>query len=138
MLTPDSPENKSRLTEIARACDVCLKPWRHSVIKNPNSSVTLEGGSEIDLSVVVECRTKEGERCPEHDLEIEIYRSGVDISITLSWISFPERPILWYGKHSIWMDSSTGLRLGSPDGGYLLESLARRLRSSFCLFDEDD
>ena len=60
----------------------------------------------------------------------------MDLSITLSWHLYPDRPILWHGKHSIWMDPVNGKRLQSPNGGEALEALARRLRSSFLVEDE--
>ena len=126
------------ISEVAKACDLCLKPWRHYVFNisdaiDPKLSLTK---GIVDLSLRVECRSEDGQRYPENDLEIEIYRSGVDLSITLSWLSFPDRPMLWHGKHSIWMDSSDGVRCVSPDEGSSLESLARKLRSTF-LYVED-
>ncbi len=131
MHIPDS--SNDFLIEVAKSCDYCLKPWRYSVIDN---SICPENSSEstnIDLTLKVECRDQEGRRIPEHDLEVEVYRSGDDLSITLSWLSFPEQPILWHGKHSVWMDSSTGKRCQIPEGGASLEALARRLRTSFLI-----
>ncbi len=122
---------KDLLTEVAKACDYSLKPWKHSVVDNSKNLSTLPKNNFIDLSLTIECRSKEGKRFPENDLEVEIYKSGVDLCITLSWISFPEKPILWHGKHSVWMDSSSGSRSLPPDGGASLEALARRLRASF-------
>ena len=137
MLTFDS--SKDFITEVAKSCDICLKPWHHFVfdISAPIDSNLSSSSQIIDLTLRVECRSQDGQRFPENDLEIEIYRSGADLSITLSWLSFPLKPILWYGKHSIWMDSLTGLRSQTPDGGSSLESLARRLRSSF-LYEEEN
>ncbi len=138
MLTFDS--NKEYfITEVAKACDLCLKPWRHSVFDN-SPHVDLNSSSEkkiIDFTFRVESRSEDGQRFPDNDLEVEIFRSGVDLSITLSWASLPERPILWHGKHSIWMDASSGERCSQvPEGGSSLEALARRLRSSF-FYGED-
>ena len=119
------------LTIIAEACDLCLKPCRHSVINDYTSQNLISEEDLIDLVLKVECRDIEGKRLPDKDLEIEIYQSGDDLSITLSWINFPERPILWHGKHSVWMDSKTGVQLKVPVEGLALEALARRLRAAF-------
>ncbi len=136
MLTFDSTQDF--ISEVAKACDLCLKPWRHSVfnISDPIEESLILEKRIIDLTLRVECRSKDGIRFPEYDLEVEIYRSGVDLSITLSWLSFPDRPILWQGKHSVWMDSSSGLRSSTPDGGSSLEALGRKLRSTF-LYEDD-
>ncbi len=119
------------LKEVAKICDLCLKPCRHSVInvfankdQNPNDEY-------FDLTLRIECRDMNGKRLKENDLEIEIYSSGVDLSITLSWLFYPDRPILWYGKHSVWMDSKTGLKSKSTTEFSSMEALARRLRALF-------
>ena len=133
MPTPDLTHDY--LSEVAKACDLCLKPWRHSVINDSiNHTFPLDDKS-IDLTLRVECRDKDGKRLKENDFEIEIFRSGADLSITLSWSFFLDRPILWHGKHSVWMDSKTGRQSTSPTEASNMESLARRLRSSF-LSDE--
>ncbi|KGG15164.1 hypothetical protein EV06_1031 [Prochlorococcus sp. MIT 0602] len=121
------------LMEIAQACDYCLKPWRHSVIDISCDSIYKTTPEAMDLTLRVESRSVEGQRYPEHDLEVEIFKSGNDLSITLSWAAFPDKPILWHGKHSIWMDSISGMRSHAPDGGSSLEALARRLRSSLLI-----
>ena len=131
MLSEDS--NQDLLTEVAKACDFCLKPCSYSVIDNSGDQKNYNEDKIIDLILIGECRSSDGKRLPENDLEIEIYRSGLDISITLSWLSFPSKPILWHGKHSLWMDSTIGSRVDTPDDAYKLEALARRLSSSFCL-----
>ena len=125
------------LKEVAKICDLCLKPCRHSVInvfankdQNPNDEY-------FDLTLRIECRDMNGKRLKENDLEIEIYSSGVDLSITLSWLFYPDRPILWYGKHSVWMDSITGMQSNMPIDGSPLEALARRLRSFFLMEEAD-
>ena len=119
------------LQEIAQACDLCLKPWRHSIVNDSTIQKQPSNDDLIDLILRVECRDLEGKRLQENDLEIEIYNSGDDLSITLSWIDFPDRPILWQGKHSVWMDSKSGMLLKVPAQGAALEGLARRLRSIF-------
>ena len=76
---------------IAKSADVCLKPWIHAVVPiDPSAPAVLD-----DLNVRIECRDPQGERCPERDLELEIYRSGNDINLMLSWWDQPERPMLW-------------------------------------------
>ncbi len=119
------------LIEVAKACDHCLKPWRHSVINNSVSSTFDSSDEFIDLILKIECRDEKGQRYQLNDLELEVYKSGVDLSITISWASFLDRPILWYGRHSLWMDPVNGKRSETPEGGLSLEALARRLRSIF-------
>ncbi len=131
MLFKDS--NHSFLTEVAKACDFCLKPMSYSIIYNSDCELDDNEEQIIDLSLVGECRSHDGKRMPENDLEIEIYRSGIDASITISWLSSPLKPILWHGKHSVWMDSKTGSRINAPNESYKIEALARRLRSILCL-----
>ena len=127
--------SKDLFVEIAKACDTCLKPWRHSVIDcSPKEKKTLDE-LNIDLILRIECRCKDGKRFSNYDLEMEIYQSGDDISITLSLLSFPDSPMLWHGKHSIWMDSLTGKKTKQPERGADLEALARRIRS-LLLLDE--
>ncbi len=125
------------LVEVAKACDLCLKPCRHSVFNHSGNVFLDQNNRLIDLTLKVESRFPNGTRAPEHDLEIEIYRSGGDLSITLLSLAFDEKPILWHGKHSVWMDSATGKKMMSPNGGASLEALARRLRASFFLEDDD-
>ena len=56
---------------IAKSADVCLKPWIHAVVPiDPSAPAVLD-----ELNVRIECRDPQGERCPERDLELEIYRS---------------------------------------------------------------
>ncbi|AAP99890.1 MULTISPECIES: hypothetical protein [Prochlorococcus] len=119
------------ITEIAKACDLCMKPWRHSVVDNSPKSTPSSEDDFLDMTLRVECRDEDGERLPENDLELEIFKSGDDLSITLAWLSFPDRQILWHGKHSIWMDSESGKRSTMPNGGSCLEALARRIRALF-------
>ena len=117
--------------EIVKACDHCLKPWRYSIIDDSAFSLSDSSDELIDLTLKVECRGDNGERYPRNDLELEIYKSGSDLSITLSWPFYPNRPILWHGRHSIWMEPINGKRSSTPSEGSSLEALARRLRSIF-------
>ena len=119
------------LMEVAKACDHCLKPWSHSIIDNSASSLSDSSDELIDLTLKVECRGENGQRYPRNDLELEIYKSGSDLSITIAWPFYPNRPILWHGRHSIWMDPMNGKRSPAPVEGPSLEALARRLRPIF-------
>ena len=121
------------LMEVAKACDHCLKPWRHSIIDNSAPSLSDSSDELIDLTLKVECRGENGQRYPRNDLELEIYKSGSDLSITIAWPFYPNRPILWHGRHSIWMDPINGKRSSTPVEGSSLEALARRLRSIFLI-----
>ena len=123
--------NHDILMEIAKACDHCLKPWRYSIIDDSIFSLSDSSDELIDLTLKVECRCEKGQRYPRNDLELEIYKSGSDLSITLAWSFYPNRPILWHGRHSIWMDPINGKRSSTPSEGSSLEALARRLRSIF-------
>ena len=96
MLSEDS--NHDFLSEVAKACDFCLKPYRYSVIDNSVAETFEDVNEQLDLTLTGECRSYDGNRLPDNDLEIEIYRSGLDISITLSWLSFPTKPILFASK----------------------------------------
>lgn len=107
---------------VAAAADLCRKPLRHAV-------VLPEQGTGAEFLLRIEARTAEGERCPEEDLELEIYRSGEDLNLTLAWCLGEERPILWHGSHPVWMDGTTGVRCERPPEGIPLEALARRLRA---------
>ncbi len=123
------------LTEIAKAADLCMKPWRYSVKENLDDNALENSDELVDLILIIECRNQEGERFPERDLELEIFKSSSDLSITLSWRSLEERPILWQGRHPVWMDSFSGKRCQPPENSSSLEVLARRLRA-FMLIDE--
>ncbi len=117
---------------IASAADVCFKPWKHSVVQlNINSSEDEIDQTLLDLILRVECRNIEGERISEHDLDLEIYHSGGDLNVMLSWSNNSDRPILWQGPHSVWMNSESGTRCNSPEFGIGLENFARKIRALF-------
>lgn len=112
---------------IARSADVCFKPWIHSV-------VLLSGADHIagpvdDLTVRIECRDQDGQRHSERDLELEMYRSGDETNLMLSWWDQPERPMLWHGRHPVWMDGASGERCSAPQDAAAMEALSRRLRT---------
>ena len=126
MHTPDSID--TLIAEVAKAADLCMKPYVHSV----SLGNQLNDFNDIeDLIFKIQCRNIDGEREESMDIELEVYKSGKDLNMTLSWKSIIDRPILWQGKHSVWMDSSSGVQCKIPSYGKEFESLARRLRTIF-------
>tara|TARA_Y100001968_G_C19302954_1_gene690077 strand:- start:214 stop:618 length:405 start_codon:yes stop_codon:yes gene_type:complete len=124
--------------EIAKCADLCLKPWKHSVVsKNIDYKEPFLVNDFFELIIRIETRNKEGARFSEHDLEVEIYRSGSELNITIAWDKYPDRPILWQGKYSLWMDATTGKRCESFPNGTKLEGLSRRLRVLFSSITSD-
>ena len=107
---------------IAAAADLCRKPWLHAV-------VSAEDATPEDYCGRIKCRDADGIRLERNDLELELYRSGSDLNLTLSWADQPARPILWHGQHPVWMSGETGERCTAPNDGSSLEALARRLRA---------
>ena len=116
------------ISEVAKAADLCIKPYRHSVfIENQ-----LDDENHLDEIIFkIQCRNIDGEREESMDIELEVYKSGNEVNMTISWKSLIDRPVLWQGKHSVWMDSSSGVLCEPPSNGKLFESLARRLRAIF-------
>ena len=124
-----TPELKDGLiAEVAKAADLCMKPYVHSVfLENQlNDDIQFD-----DLIFKIQCRNIDGEREESMDIELEVYKSGNEVNMTISWKSLLDRPILWQGKHAIWMDSSSGVQCDTPSYGKEFESLARRLRTIF-------
>ena len=126
MHTPDSIDDLK--AEVAKAADLCLKPYVHSVSLENQSN---DDNDLNDLIFKIQCRNLDGEREVSMDIELEVYKSGNEVSMTVSWKSLIDRPILWQGKHAIWMDSSSGVQCDPPSYGKIFESLARRLRTVF-------
>ena len=126
MHTPDFKD--ILISEVAKAADLCMKPYVHSVsLENElNDANDLE-----DLILKIQCRNIDGEREESMDIELEVYKSGKEVNMTLSWKSQIDRPMLWQGKHAVWMDGSSGMQCKTPSYGKSLESLARRLRTVF-------
>ena len=113
------------LVLIAKSADVCRKPWRHAVLLvDPSAPAELD-----DLHALIECRDADGSRQESLDLELEIYRSGAEINLMISWWNQPERPLLWHGRHAVWMNGETGERCSAPQDAAAIEALGRRLRS---------
>ena len=74
-----------------------------------------------------ECRDAYGQRCSDQDLELEIYRSGDEINLMLSW---------WDNRNarcSAWAPSGLAMAIGqrgaAPQDAAPLEALGRRLRA---------
>jgi len=115
---------------VAAAADLCRKPLRHGVVLTSRPD-------DPDCSLELEVRNAQGERLPELDLELEIFRSGSETSarlhLTLAWRLDDSLPMLWQGNHPVWMDAM-GLRCERPADGAPLEALARRL---LALLDAD-
>ena len=126
MLTPDSIEGLT--WQVAKAADICMKPYVHSVFLENQ----LDDDNELDdLIFKIQSRNIDGEREESMDIELEVYKSGNEVNMTISWKSLIDNPILWQGKHAVWMDSSSGVQCETPSYGNLFESLARRLRTLF-------
>ena len=126
MLTPDSIEGLT--CQVAKAADICMKPYVHSVfLENQlDDNYHLE-----ELIFKIQSRNIDGEREESMDIELEVYKSGNEVNMTIFWKSLIDRPILWQGKHAVWMDSSSGVQCERPSYGKLFESLTRRLRTVF-------
>ncbi|MFN9646288.1 MAG: hypothetical protein ACK6BG_14475 [Cyanobacteriota bacterium] len=107
---------------VAAAADLCRKPLRHGVVR------VSEAEDDEDCALRLEVRSPEGERLVDQDLELEIYRSGDDLHLTLAWSADETRPMLWQGSHPLWMNA-LGERCPCPSDGLPLEALARRLRA---------
>lgn len=115
------------LADIAKAADLCLKPCRHAVRFSDDPPRSF--GDCSDCTVLIEARSPEGVRCPERDLELEIYRSGADLNLMLTLVSDEQAPLLWHGGHPVWMQSESGERCERPSDGASLEALCRRVRA---------
>ena len=111
---------------MAAAADLCRRPLRHGV-RCQNGSAAAEVLQECCLQL--EARDGQGNRRSAEDLELELYRSGGELHLTLAWINGPDRPLLWQGSHPVWMEPDSGQRCERPSDGLPLESLARRLRA---------
>ena len=108
---------------VAAAADLCRQPLRHAVVPLG------EAQRGDDCCLRLEARLPDGQRLPEADLELEIYRSGEALHLNLAWCEDQARPLLWHGSHPVWMEADTGLRCERPADGAPLEALARRLRA---------
>lgn len=118
--------NTDLIRLVAAAADLCRKPLRHGVV--PVGQAAADASQPLEVSLRLEARSPEGERCPDQDLELEIYPSGSDLNLTLAWCQDESLPMLWQGSHPVWMDAA-GSRCSPPIDGAPLEALARRLRA---------
>ena len=112
---------------LAKAADLCLKPYRHGVrILGPTPEPQVDCS---DCCFLIEARDAEGVRQDLHDLELEIYRSGAELNLMLSRRADEMAPLLWHGSHAVWMHAASGERCERPENGAALESLCRRIRA---------
>jgi len=121
-------ENSSKNIEslIAKSADLTNKPFVHSVVKINGEYEFVE---EIDLTVNILCRDKEGKRLEIYDLELELFKSNNELVLVISKLNFPDEPILWCGVKTLWMDSNNGKKCNSPNYSARLENLANRIKS---------
>jgi hypothetical protein len=115
------------LVDLAKAADLCLKPNRHALRFSGEAPSTM--GECSDCALLIEARDVDGVRLLECDLELEIYRSGDDLNLMLSWVSDEQAPMLWHGSHPVWMHPASGERCERPPDGAPLEALCRRIRA---------
>jgi len=127
VLFENPPKNKESL--IAKSADLTNKPFVHSVVKI-NGEYEIEG-EDIDLTVNILCRDKEGKRFEIYDLELELFKSDKELVLVISKLNFPDEPILWCGVKTLWMDSNNGKKCNPPKYSARLENLANRIKSFF-------
>ena len=122
-------ENPSKNIEslIAKSADLTNKPFVHSVLKI-NGEYEIEE-EDIDLTVHILCRDKEGKRLEIYDLELELFKSNKELVLVISKLNFPDEPILWCGVKTLWMNSNNGKKCKSPRYSHRLENLANRIKS---------
>ena len=100
MLFENPPKNIESL--IAKSADLTNKPFVHSVVKI-NGEYEFED-EDIDLTVNILCRDKEGKRLEIYDLELELFKSNRELVLVISKLNFPDEP--YYGvelKHYGWI-----------------------------------
>ena len=115
------------LTDLARAADLCLKPWRHALRFCGEEPSQI--GDCSDCCLRIEARDADGQRQPDRDLELEIYRSGQALNLMLTRLADDQAPMLWHGDHPVWMQAGSGERCDRPPDGAPLEAFCRRVRS---------
>ena len=115
------------LVALAKAADLCLKPYRHALRFSGEPPTTV--GDCSDCVVRIEARGADGSRSAARDLELEIYRSGPDLNLMLSVVNDEQAPLLWHGSHAVWMHAASGERCDRPSDGAALEALCRRIRA---------
>ena len=125
MFFENPPKNIESL--IAKSADLTNKPFVHSVVKI-NGEYEIEE-EDIDLTVNILCRDKEGKRLEIYDLELELFKSNQELVLVISKLNFPDEPILWCGVKTLWMDSNNGKKCNAPKYSSRLENLANRIKS---------
>lgn len=121
------------LADLARAADLCLKPYRHALRFAGDPPSSPEACS--DCVLLIEARDSDGSRVCTGDLELEIYRSGDDLNLMLGRVHDDQAPLLWHGSHPVWMHPASGERCERPPDGAPLEALCRRIRASLVAGD---
>lgn len=122
------------LQQLARAADLCLPPWRHAVRLSEAADIEQVTGAgaaptPLDCTLRIEARDGEGARQARHDLDLEIFRSGEELNLMLCRVAEEQAPLLWYGRHPVWLNPDTGERCERPADGAGLEAFCRRLRA---------
>jgi hypothetical protein len=123
------------LEALAGVADHCLAPFRHAVRLLDSEALPADGYAGIpmvplDRPLRLEARASTGERCPEQDLDLEIYRSGSVHNLMLSRVLDAQAPILWHGSHAVWLHPEDGQPCDRPpDRGMAMEGFCRRLRA---------
>ncbi len=115
------------LADLARAADLCLRPHRHAL--RFSGQETGRVGDCSDCCLLIEARSTDGERLPQLDLELEIYRSGKELNLMLTRLADEQAPLLWHGHHAVWMQAGSGERCERPANGAPLEAFCRRVRA---------
>lgn len=117
-------------TDLARAADLCLRPHRHALrFSGEAPDRSGDGGDLGDCCLLIEARNSNGERLPELDLELEIYRSGKELNLMLTRLADDQAPLLWHGHHPVWMQAASGERCERPADGAPFEAFCRRVRA---------
>lgn len=107
---------------------------QHCLVGLVYGSVIESHSGDGDLCLRLVARDRNGERQPQHDLRVEVFRSGDGFSLTFERIGQPDWPLLWYGRHPVWMRADSGRSCERPAAtaarqtALQLEALARRLR----------
>ena len=114
---------------IAKAADLCNKPFVHSVIKVKGEYSF--NSQDLDLTINILCRDVEGKRLELYDLELEIYKSNSDLILVITKLNYPDEPMLWSGSKNLWMNGKNGKKCNAPNYGFKLENLASRIKSLF-------
>ena len=59
---------------------------KEKLFNDHRSDILYSREKEMDeLLIKIECRNLDGERCPENDIDIEIFNSGDQLNLILSW-----------------------------------------------------